>query len=48
MGVLLQEVIEAGGYNLETVEDAQWLLATQSEYEQLIEQAEILVEEADE
>lgn len=45
MGVLLQEVIEAGGYDLSTTEDAQWLLSTQNEYEELIEQAEALLEE---
>lgn len=44
MSVSLLEVIEAGGYNLNTTEDANWLLATQNEYEQLIEQAEELVE----
>ena len=45
MSVSLLEVIEAGGYDLSTTEDAQWLLSTQSEYEELIEQAEELLEE---
>ena len=45
MSVTLHEVIEAGGYDLSTVEDANWLLATQVEYEQLIEKAQELVEE---
>ena len=45
MSVSLLEVIEAGGYDLTTVEDAQWLLSTKSEFEELIEQAEALVEE---
>ena len=45
MSVTLREVIEAGGYDLSTVEDANWLLATQVEYEQLIEKAQELLEE---
>ena len=45
MSVTLHEVIEAGGYDLSTVEDANWLLSTQVEYEQLIEKAQELVEE---
>ena len=44
MGVSIAEVIEAGGYDLSTVEDANWLLATQVEYEQLIEKAQELLE----
>ena len=48
MSVSLLEVIEAGGYNLSTVEDANWLLSTQNEFEELIEQAENLIEESEE
>ena len=48
MSVTLQDVIEAGGYDLSTVEDARWLLSTQTEYEELIEAAEELIEEAEE
>lgn len=44
MSVSLLEVIEAGGYDLTTLEDAQWLLSRQSEFEELIEQAEELVD----
>lgn len=44
MSLSLLEVIEAGGYDLTTAEDANWLLSKQSEFEQLIEQAEELVE----
>jgi hypothetical protein len=44
MSVSLLEVIEAGGYDLNTYDDAIWLLATQSEYEDLIDKAEELVE----
>lgn len=45
MGVSLLEVIEHGGYNLNTVEDATWLLSKKNEFEELIEKAEALVEE---
>ncbi len=45
MSVSLLEVIESGGYNIETAEDANWLLSKQSEFEQLIEKAEETVEE---
>jgi hypothetical protein len=44
MSVSLLEVIEAGGYDLTTKEDALWFLSKQSEFEQLVEQAEELVE----
>lgn len=44
MGVLLEEVIEAGGYDISTKEDAIWLLSTQNEYAELIEAAEDLLE----
>jgi len=42
MGVSLLEVIEAGGYDITTKEDAIWLLATRSEYSELIENAQDL------
>ncbi len=45
MSVSLVEVIEAGGFDLSTKEDAEWLLSTQSEYEDLIEKAEELLED---
>lgn len=47
MSVSLLEVIEYGGYNLNTVEDAQWLLSKQSEFEELIEAAQELVDNQD-
>ena len=47
MSVSLLEVIEHGGYDLTTVEDARWLLATESEYESLIEQANDLIEKSE-
>ena len=40
MSVSLLEVIEAGGYDLSTVEDANWLLSKQNEFEELIEESE--------
>ena len=46
MGVSLLEALEGAGFSpLSTAEDAQWLLGTQREYEELIEQAEELLEE---
>lgn len=45
MSVSLLEVIEAGGYDLTTKEDANWLLSKQSEFEALVEQAEEIIEE---
>ena len=47
MSVSLLEVIEHGGYDITTKEDALWLLSKQSEFEQLIEQAQELVESED-
>lgn len=47
MGILLEEVIEAAGYNLQTKEDAIWLLSKQSEFEELVEQANKVVEESE-
>lgn len=45
MSVSIKEVIEAGGYDLTTLEDAQWLIAQRDEFEELIEEAETLIEE---
>lgn len=47
MSVSLREVIEASGYNINTQEDANWLLSKQSEFAELIEQAEETVENDD-
>lgn len=44
MSVSLKEVIESGGYDLTTLEDARWLLAQQSQFEELVEEAEETVE----
>lgn len=45
MSVSLLEVIEHSGYNLDTKEDALWLLSKKNEFEELIEKAEELTEE---
>lgn len=44
MSVSIEAVIEHGGYDLTTLDDARWLLSTQSEYADLIEAAEETVE----
>lgn len=44
MSVSLLEVIEAGGYDVTTPEDANWLLSKQREFEELIEQAQEIVD----
>lgn len=44
MSVSLLEVIEAAGYDISNNDDAIWLLSKQSEFEQLIEQAEKVME----
>ncbi len=47
MSVSLLEVIEHSGYDLTTVEDARWLLSKQTEFEQLVGEAEAVVEESE-
>lgn len=44
MSVSLLEVIEHGGYNITTYEDANWLLSKQNEFAELIEQAQEVVD----
>lgn len=48
MSVSLREVIEHGGYDIATPEDARWILSTQNEFEQLVEEAELVIEESEE
>ena len=48
MSVSLLEVIEAGGYDLTTYDDALWLLRQQRDFQRLIDQAEQIVEDQDE
>lgn len=45
MSVSIREVIESGGYDLTTVEDARWLLAQQSTFDELVEEAELVIEQ---
>lgn len=47
MSVSLREVIEHGGYDLTTVEDARWLVGKQSEFEGLVDEAEGIIEESE-
>ena len=47
MSVSLLEVISSAGFDLNTVDDAQWLLSRVSEFEELIVQAEDLIEKAE-
>lgn len=47
MSVSLLEVIEHGGYDLTTVTDARWLLSKRTEFEQLVNEAEAVVEESE-
>lgn len=45
MSVSIREVIEHGGYDLTTLEDARWLVSKQSEFDDLVEEAEQLIED---
>ena len=45
MSVTIREVIESGGYDLSTLEDARWLVAQKGNFEELVEEAEELIEE---
>jgi len=44
MSVTLREVIEHGGYDLNTKEDSNWLISKQVEFEELVERAEETME----
>lgn len=48
MSVSLLEVIEAGGYDLTKEEDARWLLSQQAIFDELIEEAEVLIDNIEE
>ena len=48
MSVSILEVIEAGGYDLNTKEDCQWLLGQVNQFEELVTKAEDRIEELDE
>ena len=45
MSVSLREVIEAGGYNLDTAEGCRWLLSREEEFEDLKELAYYMIEQ---
>jgi hypothetical protein len=47
MSVSLLEVIEHGGYDLSTKESALWLVCQKAQFEELIENAEELLEGAE-
>lgn len=44
MSVSIQEVIESAGYDLNNVADALWLVSQVSQFEELIVNAEDLIE----
>jgi len=48
MSVSLLDVIEYGGYNLSSLEDANWLLSKETEFESLLDAARTLVNNAEE
>lgn len=48
MSVSILEIIEAGGYDLTTLEDNIWLLAQVNEFEELVDKAQTMVEEEQE
>ena len=45
MSVSLREVIEAGGYNLDTAKGCRWLLSREEEFEDLKELAYYMIEQ---
>ena len=45
MSTSLLEVIEAGGYDLEKVEDARWLVAQEDNFAEALKKAEETIEE---
>jgi len=48
MSATLRTVIESGGFDLNTLEDAYWLVSKQKEFEELIDTAQEMIDEADE
>lgn len=47
MSTTLRDVIESAGYDLEILDDAEWLLAQKDIFDELIEEAEATIEEAE-
>ena len=48
MSVSILEVIEAGGYDLSTADDARWLLSQVNQFEELVVKAEDMLEAIEE
>lgn len=44
MGVSLLEVINAAGYDLTTLDDARWFLSKVTEFEEIVQEVEDLIE----
>ena len=42
MGVTILQLIEEGGFDLSTPEDANWLLAQRKQFEELVDKAEAI------
>lgn len=47
MSVSLREVIEHGGYDITTVEDANWLIGKMLEFAELVTEAQEVVDNAE-
>lgn len=45
MSVSLRQALEGAGYDLTSVQDARWLVQKQQEFETLVEEAELTIEE---
>lgn len=48
MSVSLLEVIEAGGYDLSTLDDAKWLVSKVTEFEELVDRAHFMIDQQQE
>lgn len=48
MSVSLLEVIEAAGYDLTTLEDAEWLVSKRAEIEDLLDKADFMIDQEQE
>ena len=44
MSVSLKEVIQSAGFDLDEVEDAEWLISREDEFDDLVEQARDLID----
>jgi len=48
MSVSLLEVIEAAGYDLNTLEDNEWLVSKRREFEELLDKADFMIDQEQE